>query len=77
MLRLLIATYILLFTFISLGQSLEEVNPPFNIKTISFQQNNENVIPIFRLGDVFKFSFDDLFMDEANYYYTITHCNYD
>lgn len=77
MFRPIIATFLVLFTFISFGQSLEEIHPPFNIKTISFQQNNENVIPIFRLGDVFKFSFDDLYMEEANYYYTITHCNYD
>lgn len=71
------ALFFLLICCISFSQSIEEVHPPFNIKTISFQQNNENVIPIFRLGDVFKFSFDDLFMEEANYYYTITHCNYD
>ena len=77
MFRPIIATFVVLFNIISFGQSLKETHPPFNIKTISFQQNNENVIPIFRLGDVFKFSFDDLFMDEANYYYTITHCDYD
>jgi hypothetical protein len=77
MLRKIIATLFFLLTICGLGQSLQEVHPPYNIKTISFQQNNENVIPIFRLGDFFKFSFDDLFMEEANYYYTITHCNYD
>ena len=77
MFRLFSTTLLFLFTWVSIGQVLQEVNPPFNIKTISFQQNNENVIPIFRLGDTFRFIFDDLFMDEANYYYTITHCNYD
>ena len=77
MFRLFSTTLLFLFTWVSFGQVLQEVNPPFNIKTISFQQNNENVIPIFRLGDSFRFIFDDLFMDEANYYYTITHCNYD
>lgn len=58
-------------------QPLEEVHPPFHIKTISFVQNNQNVIPIFRLGDSFQLQFDDLHGDEADYYYTITHCNYD
>ena len=40
-------------------------------------QNGENVYPFFRLGEKFEFVFDDLFGNEANYYYTITHCNYD
>ena len=35
------------------------------------------MIPIFRLGDSFQFQFDDLFGTEANYFYTITHCDYD
>ena len=73
--RILIA--FLLFSFTLIAQSIGEVIPPFNIKTASFIQNNQNVIPIFRLGDSFEFAFDDLFGDEANYYYTITHCNYD
>lgn len=77
MFRPIIATFLFFITVFTFGQSIPEVPPPFNIKTISFQQNNENVIPIFRLGDNFKFIFDDLYMDEANYYYTITHCNYD
>ena len=40
-------------------------------------QNGENVYPFFRLGENFTFAFDDLFGNEANYYYTLTHCNYD
>jgi hypothetical protein len=54
-----------------------EVNPPFNIKTITFLQNGQNVIPLFQLGDNFQLQFDDLYGNEANYYYTITHCDYD
>lgn len=55
----------------------KEIVPPYNIKTVSFVHNGQNVIPIFRLGDGFQFEFDDLYGDEANYYYTITHCDYD
>lgn len=70
----------LIFSFISsflFAQSEQETNPPFNIKTISFIQNNQNVMPIFKLGEQFQFVFDDLYGDEANYYYTLTHCDYD
>lgn len=69
-----------LFFFIvvtGFSQPVQEVNPPFNIKTISFVQNNQNTIPIFQLGDSFQFQFDDLYGNEANYYFRIVHCNYD
>jgi hypothetical protein len=54
----------------------KEINPPFHIKTISFVQNNTNAIPIFQLGDSFQLQFDDLHGTEDNYYYHITHCDY-
>jgi hypothetical protein len=66
----------LIFT-ISFAQVEKEIIPPYNIKTASFVQNEQNAIPIFRLGDSFSFQFDDLYGNEANYYYTITHCDYD
>lgn len=53
------------------------VNPPYYIRTISFVQNAQNAIPIFQLGDSFQFQFDDLHGSEDNYYYKITHCDYD
>nr|WP_235831831.1 DUF5103 domain-containing protein [Flavobacterium salilacus] len=62
--------------FIVDAQVQQEIPPPYNIKTVSFRQNNENVYPYFRLGEAFQFTFDDLFGNEANYYYSITHCNY-
>ena len=65
------------FSFSVFAQAQQEINPPYNIKTASFMQNGENVYPFFRLGEKFEFVFDDLFGNEANYYYTITHCNYD
>lgn len=59
------------------AQVEKEVAPPYNIKTVSFVQNGINMIPLFRLGDSFQFQFDDLFGNEANYYYVIQHCDYD
>lgn len=68
---------ILLFGFQFLfAQNNIEVNPPFNIKTIAFKQNDSNVFPFFRLGESFQFVFDDLFGNEEDYYFTLTHCNY-
>jgi hypothetical protein len=60
----------------AVAQTETEVVPPYNIKTVSFVQSNENVVPIFKLGDGFQFQFDDLFGNEANYYFEIVHCDY-
>ena len=62
---------------IAFAQAEKEVDPPFNIKTVTFIQNGQNTIPIFSLNDSFQLQFDDLYGNEANYYYEITHCNYD
>ena len=59
------------------AQALVEVSTPFNIKTVTFVQNSQqNVMPIFKLGDGFQIQFDDLYGNEANYYYEIIHCDY-
>ena len=60
----------------AVAQTETEIVPPYNIKTVSFVQSNENVVPIFKLGDGFQFQFDDLFGNEANYYFEIVHCDY-
>lgn len=60
----------------AVAQTQTEVIPPYNIKTVSFVQSNENVVPIFKLGDGFQFQFDDLYGNEANYYFEIIHCDY-
>ena len=62
---------------ITFAQAEKEVEPPFHIKTVTFDQNGQNAIPIFGLNDSFQLQFDDLFGNEANYYYEITHYNYD
>lgn len=72
-------TLFILFLFSiqsSFAQTANEVIPPYNIKTVSFIQNGQNQIPIFKLGDGFQFQFDDLYGNEANYYYEIIHCDY-
>ena len=73
----LFSTCLFLITVLSFSQAEKEVSLPYNIKTVSFVQNGQNAIPIFQLGDSFQLQFDDLYGNEANYYYTITHCDYD
>lgn len=75
--KILLPVLVFLYFSAIKAQEIKEVQPPFNIKTISFTQNGQNAIPIFKLGDAFQLEFDDLYGDEANYYYTITHCDYD
>jgi hypothetical protein len=58
------------------AQVENEIAPPFSIKTVSFIQNNQNVVPIFTLGSGFQLQFDDLYGNEADYYYEIIHCDY-
>lgn len=73
----IISLFALLFFNFIFSQEAIEQEPPFNIKTISFVTNNTNVIPFFKLGEPFQLQFDDLFSDEADYYYTINQYNYD
>ncbi|WP_297332106.1 DUF5103 domain-containing protein [Flavobacterium sp.] len=67
---------LLFIPFILHAQVQQEIAPPYNIKTVSFRKGDQNVYPFFRLGESFQLTFDDLFGNEANYYYSITHCNY-
>ncbi|TDD93996.1 type IX secretion system plug protein [Flavobacterium cellulosilyticum] len=78
MLQSIYRNLLLLFIVSStlIAQTQTEIIPPYNIKTVTFVQNNANAIPIFKLGEGFQFQFDDLFGNEANYYYEIVHCDY-
>lgn len=67
---------LILFVTSAAAQVENEVSPPYNIKTVSFVQNNQNVVPIFPLGSGFQLQFDDLFGNEADYFYEIIHCDY-
>ena len=77
MLRKVIFIATLLCSIFHINAQEVEVNPPYHIKTISFVQNGQNAIPVFQLGDTFQLQFDDLHASEDNYYYKITHCDYD
>jgi hypothetical protein len=67
-----------LFYFtLATAQVENEIVPPYNIKTVSFVQNKQNVVPIFQLGDAFELQFDDLYGTDASYFYEIVHCDYD
>jgi hypothetical protein len=78
--KFLLRNLLLIFIFASAtahAQGIQtEIIPPYNIKTVSFVQNGNNVVPIFELGDTFTFQFDDLFANEANYYFEVIHCDY-
>ncbi len=62
---------------VSFSQKVTEIQPPYNIKTIQFIQGGQVTTPVFQRGDSFQLEFDDLYGNEANYYYEIVHCNYD
>ncbi len=57
--------------------NMSAAKDPYYIKSVSFNQGNESLIPIFRLNEPFQFSFDDLMGSESNYYYKIVHCTRD
>jgi len=74
---LLFKIIFLLAITVASAQTEREIAPPYNIRTVTFVQNGQNIIPLIRLGDSFQLQFDDLFGNEANYYYQFVHCNYD
>lgn len=76
MLRYLFQTMVLFCFTLATAQVENEIVPPYNIKTVSFVQNNQNVVPIFQLGDAFQLQFDDLFGNDTSYFYEIIHCDY-
>lgn len=76
MLRFLFQAVLFLSFSLASGQVEKEVVPPYHIKTVSFVQNNQNVVPIFQLGEQFQLQFDDLYGNDASFYYEIVHCDY-
>jgi hypothetical protein len=77
MFKKLLLLSLIAFSATTLLAQEKEVQPPFSIKSISFVQNGQNAVPLFLLGDSFQLQFDDLHGSEDNYYYKITHCDYD
>lgn len=74
--KLLLFLATALYGNLVLCQTATETVAPYNIKTSTFIQNQANVLPFFRLGESFEFNFDDLYGNEENYYYEISHYNY-
>lgn len=55
-----------------------EVHPPSHIQTIQFKGDTpQSQLPVISLGSKLTLSFDDLQADEKNYYYRISHYNFD
>ncbi|RDI08245.1 DUF5103 domain-containing protein [Flavobacterium sp. AG291] len=75
--RLIALVFLTFLPFVAFSQVQQEIAPPYNIKTVAFMKDGQNAYPFFRLNEPFTFVFDDLFGNEANYYYSIQHCNYD
>lgn len=68
---------IFIFSFTSFAQIHEKVEPSY-ISTIQFKGATDfSQLPIIRLGDQLQLSFDALNGEEADFYYTITHHNFD
>lgn len=61
------------------AQVAEERLPPNYIRSIQLSgvSQNTNVNPVLELGEPLILKFDDIIGDEADYYYTIEHYNYD
>ncbi|PQB03723.1 type IX secretion system plug protein domain-containing protein [Aureitalea marina] len=73
---LLLCGFSLIYS-LSWGQAIEQAEPDY-IKTIQFNGNTEQAqLPIIRLGESIRLTFDDIIGDESDYYYTITHHDFD
>lgn len=59
------------------AQAVKEVAPPNYIRTVIFKDGTGySGVPVIELGQPLSLQFDDIIGDEANYYYTIEHYNY-
>lgn len=68
----------LILPFGAVAQMRTEVPPPNYIRTVLFNGQEEfSGTPVILLGEGFVLEFDDIIGDEANYFYSIKHYNYD
>ena len=75
--NIIIFIFSIVFSNSLCSQVLETTPPPY-IKTVQFFGSTEFPgTPIVKLGDPITISFDDLIGDEADYYYTIEHYDFD
>lgn len=74
----ILSLFCFLWATLSIAQVQVEVLPPNYIKSIIFNGNpGISGNPVIQLGESLNLDFDDIIGDEANYYYTIEHFNYD
>lgn len=74
--RVLLLIIFGLFFLLGWSQALEEVAPPQYIGTVTFRNTqSDGNFPIVLRGQTISLQFDDLYGDEADYYYRIIHCN--
>lgn len=72
-------TWVLVFFAVNLSAQVRLETPaPNYIKSIEFSGDSGiNGNPVIALGETLNLRFDDIIGDEADYYYTIEHFNYD
>ncbi|RMA57749.1 type IX secretion system plug protein [Ulvibacter antarcticus] len=72
------STLLLLTFLLPVIAQVQEKNEPSYISTVEFKGSSaQSELPIIRLGERLELSFDDIHGDEADYYYKITHYNFD
>lgn len=75
--RFICTLFFFCFLFSANAQVKERVEP-LNIRTIQFKGTSaQSQLPIINLGERLSLSFDDIIGDEEDYYYQITHYNFD
>ena len=75
--KIIIILLITCFSSSLIAQYAEQIEPDF-IKTIQFAgETKQSQLPIIRLGEELFLSFDDLNGNEADYYYQITHHDFE
>lgn len=78
MTRSFIFTFIISLISFSIFSQVIEKSEPTYIRTVEFKGNTEfSQLPIIRLGERLNLSFDALNGKEEDFYYTITHHNFD
>ena len=75
---LFLISILFLLPAVTKAQGIEETAPPVFIRSVIFNGDSEfSGTPVIPLGHPLRLEFDDIIGDEANYYYTIEHFNYD
>lgn len=76
--HLIVKLFLCIFFLQNLSaQVQEEVNTPDHIKSIIFKGPTDDQFPIIKIGEPIYLEFDDILANEQDYYYKITHCDYD